>query len=920
MTSRILVGLASVLVASSLAAANELDLTILDDGVPPRLEAGARVDVPLRLRNDGTTPWSPAAGFYVAAHWRDASGVVVQWDGARTALPGVVEPQEEVALAAVLEAPRAPGHYLLQWDLVQEGVRWLSELDPTPPPAVPVTVQVGYAFSVVGGSRPLWLRPGGEVTRSLVVRNDGSVPWPGGRSFALSYHWFRRDGTLVEWDGARTTIERPLEPGATEAVEARVHAPDRPGLYRLQWDLVEENVTWFSARDPSPEPKRLVIVLAPLGSLPAGLVICALVAGAVALIVLRRGRPAWVLDWVAVADVVWCAASVVTLQEAMLAGAGQVQPWTGSLLTWAGAAALALMLLLLSPRWRAWACWAAVAAVSVVILADTVYARFFGDVLSLAVVGAAGQLGQVRASVFSLLHLGDLWLGLNLLAGLPLVLAARRAPRRPRRAFRVGAVVVLTGLVLGGVIAGARVATLDDGVLHQVFRNIYLARDVGVLDYHVLDLAREARRRFARTELTPAELGRTVDWFATRAPLRRGTGPAFGAAAGNNILMIQVESLQGFVLGLEVDGQEVTPFLNRWVRGSLLFTDVTDQTAAGRSSDAELLTQTSLLPPPHQVASFRYPTNRFTGVAEVLRERGYATLSAIPFTGSFWNRRLTHRAFGYATSLFDRDFAPGETIGWGLDDRAFFAQVMPRLSGLSRPFCAWLITLSLHHPFAGFPDRLKVLDLGEREGTPFGNYVHTMHFFDRAFESLVEDLTRHGLADHTVLVLWGDHDAGLEWDRKLAEMTGQPFDSAGWYLSQRVPLIIRVPRRPDLSGVRDLAAGQQDVAPTVLALLGIDPAPYAFLGRNLLGAPGGGPVLGEYGCWQDGDRLYLRRGPRLSDGECYRREGLEPLPAAACADGFADAVDQAAISRLVLEHDAQEQLHTELKRRLQGAP
>ena len=182
------------------------------------------------------------------------------------------------------------------------------------------------------------------------------------------------------------------------------------------------------------------------------------------------------------------------------------------------------------------------------------------------------------------------------------------------------------------------------------------------------------------------------------------------------------------------------------------------------------------------------------------------------------------------------------------------------LSADRQPFCALLLTLSLHHPFEGFPDRLKELELGGLEGSPLGNYLHTMRFFDRAFADLISELEAAGLADRTVVVLWGDHDAGLDWSPRLASMTGQPHDDAGWYLSQRVPLLIRVPGVAGLAGESDLPAGHQDVAPTVLALLGVDPAPFAFVGRNLLGHPGDGPVVGEYHCWQDGRHVSLDGG------------------------------------------------------------
>ena len=78
-------------------------------------------------------------------------------------------------------------------------------------------------------------------------------------------------------------------------------------------------------------------------------------------------------------------------------------------------------------------------------------------------------------------------------------------------------------------------------------------------------------------------------------------------------------------------------------------------------------------------------------------------------------------------------------------------------------------TLSPRLAFAGFPDRYKVLRLGARDGTPFGNYLHTMHYLDAAFGDLLDGLRRAGLLDRTVIALWGDHPAGLTWNEEFAK-------------------------------------------------------------------------------------------------------------------------------------------------------
>jgi hypothetical protein len=46
-------------------------------------------------------------------------------------------------------------------------------------------------------------------------------------------------------DGPRTSLGNDLTPGASVTLKAGVLAPPHPGIFRLQWDLVQEDVSWF---------------------------------------------------------------------------------------------------------------------------------------------------------------------------------------------------------------------------------------------------------------------------------------------------------------------------------------------------------------------------------------------------------------------------------------------------------------------------------------------------------------------------------------------------------------------------------------------------------------------------------------------------------------------------------------------------
>jgi len=891
-------------------------LTVVEQAVPDSLEAGSHSSIPIIISNDGNEIWSTADGFAVSYHWLDSDGGTVVWDGLRSPLPEVVPPGASIELMAWVEVPRTPGDYLLRWDVVQEGVRWLSETDATEPQPVLVSVFAGRAFTVLGGRAPRIMMAGSASVVELVLHNDGSRTWTADGTIAAAYHWLGREeegvrpkGQGVFWEGRRTSLPTAVRSGETVVLEVVVVAPDRPGLWHLQWDLVEEGVCWFSERAPEPLPtSRILVIPDPLanGFWWSLLVLCA---GAVAVSTWRFGGPRSLIAFFSIADVGWCVSALSLKQAIVLSEGGAALSTTGWMSAVGGASVLALLTRVLPEKFRGWACWGLVSGVTLVLWADSIYIRFFGDLPAAAAIAGAGQLGQVKASIRELLTAGDVWLWLDLLPGVILVLAADRLRRRSGQRKSRGVIVGLLVLTVVGSSAAAYLALTSPNLLTQVFRRVSVAQEIGVLNLHMVDGAGVVARGVIHRELKPEQFDEVVVWFRERAPQRAGAGSFFAAANGANLVMVQVESLQAFVVGLKIGGHEVTPFLNGWAEDALWFSNVTDQTGQGRSSDSELATQVSLLPLAGGAAAFRYATNDFTGMAEALGERGYTTLSAVPYDGAFWNRRQTHPAYGYERNFFVEDFEGGEHVGWGLSDRDFLEQTARRLATSPQPFVAYLLTLSLHHPFDGFPAHLEELDVGIWDGTPFGSFLHTMRFFDASLAAFVASLEREGLAENTVIAIWGDHDAGFPWRAEIAAAMGVTDDAAGWYLSQEVPLFIKVPGVGFLWGEQTMPAGHADVAPTLLALLGVDPTPYAFVGRNLLGANSERPVVGEYGCWRNSTHLFLQGDGSLDDGVCIELRTMLAVPSSDCRAGYYEARRTEEISSLVLEHDLQRVIH-----------
>jgi len=776
-----------------------------------------------------------------------------------------------------------------------------------------------YALAFdLAGRTPRVLYAWGQTIVPVAITNTGTRAWDAERIY-VSYHWLwliprelpkRSRWSLPYHEGIRTWLGGEVQPGIQVAVDGRLLAPRWPGLYWLQWDMVEEGVTWFAQISPR-QPRQLVIVLPTLAGLVTPLPLLAALAALGALVRTRRSprRPS---PFAAMGDVGWCAA-VLAAKPLLLVRDAHLEPTVAAygLLVVVAIVPPLLCAALLPRRVRAWALWSLGTISTVMILGDELYYRFFGNVLSVAALLEAQQIGQIWNSIRSLFTPDLLWLVVDVPVALGLVIVLTRQAAAEATGHFGRSRAAVAAVVVG--IAGA---VLSTPVLRsELFSARSMMEQLSPFGYHMFNAWTLTRWTVVRPVITNEQKIEIRTWFADRAPRRAGTGPSFGAAGGKNLIVVQVEALQEFAVDYRVNDEAVMPHLARWSERGLRFTNVTDQTSVGRTSDAEFATLVSLPPLDDGAVAFRFAANQYVGVPGVLAEHGYSTLSAVPFEPGFWNRREIHPAYGFQQSLFLSDFELTDQIGWGLNDHEFLQQAVPRLATLPRPFAAWLITLSLHHPFDDFPDRHKVLEMGPLERTSFGNYLHAMHFFDQALADFETALARAGLLDESMLVVFGDHDAGFP--RDLAASIGVGSDDDRWELGDRVPLFIRLPQsRERLSGVVPVAAGQIDLAPTLLALMGIDPARLPYMGRNLLGEPGDQPVLRPNGHWLDRTHLFIGSDASGRDRSCFALDKAGFLNAAVCRADDEDARRARDVGRLVVTGDLQQWLRAALVARV----
>lgn len=324
-----------------------------------------------------------------------------------------------------------------------------------------------------------------------------------------------------------------------------------------------------------------------------------------------------------------------------------------------------------------------------------------------------------------------------------------------------------------------------------------------------------------------------------------------GIFEGKNVIAIHSESLQAFTLGLEFNGKEVTPNLNKLIKNSMYFNNFYAQVGVGTSSDTEFTYSTSLLPSNNGTVFVNYYNDKFVTIQNLLKNKGYYVFSMHGNVGDFWNREAMHINMGYDKFYSKSSFKIDEEFGLGLSDKSFFRQVVPMIKEIDEnmegPYYGTLITLTNHTPWKD-ADKYSDYDVsmttninGEEikvdylEGTSMGNYIKSVNYMDSVLGNFLKEMEDNKLLDNTVIVIYGDHDARLgksqfDYMYNYDPVTGKirdednpeyiEFNDYDYELMRKVPLIIWTKDMKE-STVIDTPMGMIDVLPTLGNMLNI---------------------------------------------------------------------------------------------------
>lgn len=347
--------------------------------------------------------------------------------------------------------------------------------------------------------------------------------------------------------------------------------------------------------------------------------------------------------------------------------------------------------------------------------------------------------------------------------------------------------------------------TLDPAVLPAA------QNSVNTLSYSLVTRERQA---MVKSYFGPRELSEIVT-----SSHRMGSAATPGDTIHRkNVVIIILESFSRFYVMPGNRWKAKTPFLDSLIGKSLFFPN---SFANGFTSNQGIVAILGGLPAFTDEAFFYspYANTPLHGLGNILRDSGYNTnfLMGAP-RDHFGFGKMAHMAgvdYGYWKPDFnDNRYYDGN---WGIFDGPFLQYGARVLSAKPQPFMAVFFTISAHPPFTIPPELRQRFDLPGQ--TPA---QRSISYSDYALQGFFASAERQPWFHNTLFVFCADHwldpDDGNVGFSNLKSCT--------------IPIFIYDPAR-DQGEVRPTVAGQVDIGPTVLDLLGYRGA-YTGFGHSLL--------------------------------------------------------------------------------------
>ncbi|RIM21462.1 LTA synthase family protein [Staphylococcus chromogenes] len=469
------------------------------------------------------------------------------------------------------------------------------------------------------------------------------------------------------------------------------------------------------------------------------------------------------------------------------------------------------------------------------LYANVVYFRFFSDFLTFSTLNQVSNVDSMGGAVGASFQWYDFVYFLDIIAYLFILIFKQKW--LSLNVFHKKFIPVVMATAVALFFLNLAFAETDrPELLTRTFDHKYLVKYLGTYHYTVYDGVKTIQNNQQKALASEDDLTKVLNY--TKQKQTTPNMENYGKAKGKNIIKIHLESFQTFLINKKVNGHEVTPFLNKLSSGQddfRYYPNFYHQTGQGKTSDAEFTMDNSLYGLPQGSAFSLKGDNTYQSLPAILHQQENMTTNVMHGDyKTFWNRDQVYRHFG-VDKFYDAtyyDMSPENLENLGLKDKEFFKESADYLSKEKKPFYSHLITLTNHYPFT-LSEEDASIPPGNTGNSTVDGYIQTAHYLDQSVEQFINDLKKRGLYDDSVIILYGDHYGISENHNKaMSQLLGEPITPAKFNDLNKTGFWIKAPGVEPK--VDPTYAGQVDVMPTLLHLMGIDTKNYIMLGTDML--------------------------------------------------------------------------------------
>lgn len=469
------------------------------------------------------------------------------------------------------------------------------------------------------------------------------------------------------------------------------------------------------------------------------------------------------------------------------------------------------------------------------LYANVVYFRFFSDFLTFSTLNQASNVESMGGAVSASFKWYDFVYFLDTIVYLFILIFKRSW--LDKRVFSKKFVPVVMAASIALFFLNLAFAETDrPELLTRTFDHKYLVKYLGPYNFTVYDGVKTIQNNQQKALASEDDLTRVLNY--TKQKNTEPNPEYYGIAKKKNIIKIHLESFQTFLINKKVNGKEVTPFLNKLSTGNddfRYYPNFFHQTGQGKTSDSEFTMDNSLYGLPQGSAYSLKGDNTYQSLPAILDQKeGYTSDVMHGDYKTFWNRDQIYKHFGidkfYDATYYD--MSDENVVNLGLKDKPFFKASAEYQSKMKQPFYSHLITLTNHYPFTLNSEDASIDKPNTGDSTVDG-YIQTAHYLDQALEQYINDLKTKGLYDDSVIMIYGDHYGISEnHNNAMEKLLGEQITPAKFTDLNRTGFWLKIPGKNGT--VDETYAGQMDVMPTILHLVGIDSKNYLMLGTDML--------------------------------------------------------------------------------------